>query len=72
MPERCKELFIKSMTGDIPQGEEREKYTEDELQFIEQKRTIDDFNIGLRVPGKLLPKRIRGGVLLVDTTYEMR
>lgn len=72
MPERCKELFIKSMTGDIPQGEEREKYTEDELQFIEQKRTIYDFNIGLRVPGKLLPKRIRGGVLLVDTTYEMR
>lgn len=72
MPERCKELFIKSMMGDIPQGEEREKYTEDELQFIEQKRTIDDFNIGLRVPGKLLPKRIRGGVLLVDTTYEMR
>lgn len=72
MPERCKELFIKSMTGDIPQGKEREKYTEDELQFIEQKRTIDDFNIGLRVPGKLLPKRIRGGVLLVDTTYEMR
>lgn len=72
MPERCKELFIKSMTGDIPQGEEREKYTEDELQFIEQKRTVDDFNIGLRVPGKLLPKRIRGGVLLVDTTYEMR
>lgn len=72
MPERCKELFIKSMTGDIPQGEEREKYTEDELQFIEQKRTVDDFNIGLRVPGKLLPKRIRGGVLLVGTTYEMR
>lgn len=72
MPERCKELFVKSMTGDVPHGEEREKYTEEELKFIETKRTLDDFNIGLCVPGKLLPKRIRGGVLLVDTTYEMR
>lgn len=72
MPERCKELFIKSMTGEQPQGEERAKYTKEELQFLETKRTINDFNIGLRVPGKLLPKRIRGGVLLVDTTYEMR
>lgn len=72
MPERCKELFVKSMTGDVPHGEEREKYTEEELKFIERKRTLDDFNIGLCVPGKLLPKRIRGGVLLVDTTYEMR
>ena len=31
-----------------------------------------DFKIGLKIPGKLIPKRIRGGVLLVDTTYEMR
>lgn len=72
MPERCKELFIKSMKGEQPQGEERDKYTKEELQFLETKRTINDFNIGLKVPGKLLPKRIRGGVLLVDTTYEMR
>ena len=27
---------------------------------------------GLKVPGKLLPKRIPGGVLLTDSTYEMR
>ena len=32
----------------------------------------EDFKIGLTVPGKLLPKRIRGGVLLVDTNYQMR
>jgi hypothetical protein len=36
------------------------------------KRNIDDFKIGLKVPGKLLPKRIRGGTILVETTYEMR
>lgn len=72
MPERCKTLFVKSMTGDIPKGSDREKYTQEELKFIETKRTLNDFNVGLCVPGKLLPKRIRGGILLVDTTYEMR
>ena len=36
------------------------------------KRTYNDFKIGLKVPGKLRPKRIRGGILLTDTTYEMR
>ena len=36
------------------------------------RRTIEDFTIGLSVPGKLLPKRIPGGVLLVDTDYKMR
>ena len=72
MPERCKTLFIKSMTGDIPKDSDRGKYTQDELKFIEKRRTLNDFNVGLCVPGKLLPKRIRGGILLVNTTYEMR
>lgn len=72
MPERCKTLFAKSMTGDIPKEGDREKYTQEELKFIETRRALNDFNIGLCVPGKLLPKRIRGGILLVDTTYEMR
>ena len=52
--------------------EEVDDYTEDELEFLHTKRTLDDFKVGLKVPGKLIPKRIRGGVLLVDTTYEMR
>ena len=70
MPERCKELFIKSVTGYEPK--DGDEFTEEELDFLSTKRTILDFNVGLRVPGKLLPKRIRGGVLLVDVTYEMR
>ena len=51
---------------------EEENYTEDEVKFLKTKRTLEDFKIGLTIPGKLIPKRIRGGVLLVDTTYEMR
>ena len=70
MPERCKTLFIKSMQGYTPNP--ADNFTEAELEFIKKKRTLKDFDIGLCVPGKLLPKRIRGGVLLVDTTYEMR
>lgn len=70
MPERCKHLFLKSMEGYTPSPDDN--YTEEELEFLQTKRTLEDFNVGLRVPGKLLPKRIRGGVLLVDTTYEMR
>lgn len=70
MPQKCKELFVRSMTGDtanIP-----DSYTKEDIDFINVKRGLEDFNIGLKVPGKLLPKRIPGGIVLVDTTYIMR
>lgn len=70
MPEKCKTLFVQSMIGYTPT--EEDEYTEEETQFVLKRRTITDFKVGLRVPGKLLPKRIRGGVLLVDVPYEMR
>ena len=69
MPTRCKQLFLKSMGEDVP---ELEKFNETEKEFLEKKRTIEDFKVGLTVPSKLMPKRIAGGILLVDTTYEMR
>ena len=68
MPQKCKDLFLLSMGENVPLKE----LTYDELKFAVKDRDINDFNIGLKIPGKLLPKRIRGGVLLVDTTYEMR
>lgn len=70
MPDKCKKLFDLSMRGYEPK--ESDKYKENELKFLEKKRTIEDFKEGLVVPGKLLPKRIKGGVLLVETSYEMR
>ena len=78
MPQKCKDLFIKSIENYQFTDKEKEELTDEEKEFLfdEQgrtiKRTIEDFKIGLRIPGKLMPKRIRGGVLLVDTTYEMR
>ena len=78
MPESCKKLFLKSIEG--WNDEEKETMTDPEKQFLYEdkectkpiRRTIEDFTIGLSVPGKLLPKRIPGGVLLVDTDYKMR
>lgn len=78
MPQKCKDLFIKSIENYQFTDKEKEALTDEEKEFLFDKqgrtikRTIEDFKIGLRIPGKLMPKRIRGGVLLVDTTYEMR
>lgn len=70
MPQKCKDLFNKSMQG--YEVKESDNYTQSELKFLATKRDYSDFKVGLCVPGKLLPKRIKGGVLLVNTTYEMR
>ena len=71
MPKHCKELFVHSMEQDISQ-EEYNKLTDEGKEFVKVKRDLTDFKLGLRVPEKLMPKRIDGGVLLVNTTYEMR
>ena len=68
MPQKCKDLFLLSMGEDV----ELKEMGFDDIKFAVKDRTLEDFNIGLVVPGKLLPKRIRGGILLVDTNYEMR
>ena len=68
MPDKCKDLLEMSMTQEYDKNE----LTETELQFVQKKRSYNDFKIGLNVPGKLLPKRIPGGVLLTESTYEMR
>ena len=77
MPKKCKDLFELSMKGTASLSDK--EYTKDEKRFLFDsetgepiKRTLTDFKIGLCIPGKLRPKRIMGGILLVDTTYEMR
>lgn len=70
MPQKCKDLFELSMTG--YEEKENDGYTEEEKKFLRVKRDLTDFKVGLKINGKLMPKRIRGGTLLVETTYEMR
>ena len=74
MPQKCKDLFELSMDGT---ADVKGTYTDEEKEFLFKdnkpiKRTYSDFKVGLKVPGKLRPKRITGGVVLVETTYEMR
>lgn len=69
MSEKCKELFITSITDEEINLEE---YTQEEQAFLSVKREITDFKVGLVVPSKLMPKRIEGGIILKDTTFELR
>lgn len=76
MPEKCKNLFLESMkehNEDFNKKlNETTEYNDEEKDFIKTQRSIKDFKVGLRVPSKLLPHRIKGGIILVPTTYEMR
>nr|UWF90129.1 MAG: DNA polymerase type B, organellar and viral [Bacteriophage sp.] len=71
MPKRCKDLFELSLSGDADINKE---WSDEEKEFLFDeynnpiKRDYSSFKIGLKLPGKLRPKRIRGGVLLVDTS----
>ena len=71
MPKHCKDLFVWSMEQDYTE-EDFKKLTEEGQEFVKEKRTLEDFCLGLTVPEKLMPKRIDGGVLLVNTKYQMR
>lgn len=86
MPQRCKDLFQLSLDGTAHEDgytdestNNHKDWTPEELEFLFESdthkpivRDFNDFKVGLKVPGKLRPKRIRGGILLVDTSYEIR
>ena len=82
MPDSCKNLFIMSMNkGEIECIEKKgnkKPLTKEQKEFLYDKnnkrivRTVKDFKRGLRVPGKLMPKRILGGIVLNEGYYEMR
>ena len=78
MSQKCKDLFDLSMSNTLKK-EDKTKYNKEEQDFLFNKetgepikRSITDFKNGLKIPGKLLPKRIKGGIILKDTYYEMR
>ena len=67
MPESCKELLLISM-GEQEPTEKQKKYE----YFYSKKRTLDDFDIGLTIPSKLVPRTIKGGVILAETDFTLR
>lgn len=74
MPARCKNLFELSMKNELSEDElnELKKQGQEAEEFVNIKKTLEDFKVGLKVPGKLMPRRISGGIILKDTYYEMR
>lgn len=75
MPVKCKDLFVLGMEG--LKDDKLPDWVDDDMkeqvnQFLSKKYTLKDFSVGLSVPGKLRPKRIPGGILLVETTYKMK
>ena len=75
MPDKCKQLYLNVLDADEYLIEEYQTVKDiptDYRKFMSKSLTLNDFNIGLQIPGKLLPKRIPGGVVLNETTYEMR
>lgn len=68
MPDSCKDLLLISMGEKEANEKQKEKYKD----FLSKKRTLNDFDIGLKIPSKLKPKDIKGGVILVEEDYTMR
>lgn len=71
MPAKSKSLLLSSMTGGAKMSDCK---TVEELQFLFSGgkrivRNYADFTVGLKVPGKLRPVRIPGGVVLQDTFF---
>ena len=77
LPESCKTLFTMSMQHKTAEQWEQEKpdlwkkLNQEEKDFILDWKDITDFKRGLTIPSKLLPKIIKGGTVLVSTTYKM-
>lgn len=73
LPEPCKNLFLMSMGEEVPEDAPLPNLeSEDVKEFLKIKRKISDFTWGIKIPGKLMAKRMKGGIVLYNTTYEMR
>lgn len=66
LPQHCKELF-RASCSDYKANPVNDK----ECAFVDEKRCIQDFKPGITIPGKLLAKTIKGGVVLMDTDFKM-
>lgn len=76
MAESCKKLLLASMGEEYIDKKHKLELTDKQKEkykdFLNKKRTIDDFDLGLTIPSKLVPKCIKGGVVLFDTDFTIR
>lgn len=74
MSSQCKKVFLIGMKA----KEERSKYYEglskyciEFLENLDDVYTIESFDYGLELAGRLTPKQIKGGVLLMESTFKL-
>jgi hypothetical protein len=76
MPDSCKKLLLASMGEEWVDNDHRlelkEKQKDKYKDFLSKSRTLNDFKIGLQIPSKLVPRCIKGGVVLTETDFTMR
>jgi hypothetical protein len=72
MPQACKDLLNISMIGATKEDIKKYKDDEEKLEFIQKKRTMKDFKVGLTISGKLMPRCIKGGVILEESYFTLR
>lgn len=70
LPERCKNLFLESCGFET--NYDFGKLLPTEKEFLKEKREISDFKVGIKIPGKLKQKRIKGGIILRDEFFIMK
>ena len=75
MSEKSKRIFVEAMNP-FPKRKDvllDMGYTEEQANYILNGKSIEEFCVGMEIPdGKLLPKRIKGGIVLVEGPYHMR
>lgn len=71
MNDKCKYQFNKSLTQEPIDDYDLSHFNEQQLEFMRTPRTLKDFKVGLEIWGKLAPKQINGGTLLIETSYKM-
>ena len=72
MPQSCKDLLNISLTGATEDDKKKYQNDKEKLQFITTPRKMTDFKEGLTISGKLLPKCIKGGVVLEESYFTLR
>ena len=73
MPANSKSYFNRVLEKKKVEDEELPENIKEYINSMIRKNTdITDFQSGLEVPGKLLPKQIKGGIILTETTFKMK
>lgn len=67
LQDKGKELFVCAITNNKPSFE----LNQEQQAFLNKGLKISDFNVGLVIPYKIMPRKIKGGVVLVNSRFSI-